>query len=233
MSSRPSFGFVRCGVRPERTARAETGGGPHLPSFGFGVPSELPLTLCTARARVGRRGYGFRWLARLREEKGFDHLAIALSVGVQRMVRSDEGAAGVLFTIDTETGFPDLVLTNAAWGLGENVVKGTVNPDQYTVFKPLLEEAGRVPIIGKRLGRKERKMIYAAQGGTTRDVETTGEERRSWVLSDDDILRLARRGVGSEGHHRRPADGRVAARGTDAQTPRGASGCRRSAIPRV
>jgi pyruvate,water dikinase len=140
-----------------------------------------------------------------REENGFPHMEVALSVGVQKMVRSDK--AGVLFTIDTETGFPDAVLINAAWGLGENVVKGTINPDQYTVYKPFLEDEALVPIIGKRRGAKERKMVYAEEGdATTKNVETTAEERAAYVLSDDEVLRLARWGVIIEQHYERPMD---------------------------
>ena len=101
-----------------------------------------------------------------REAHGFDHLAVALSAGVQKMVRADRGGAGVLFTLDTETGFPDVVLINAAWGLGENVVKGSVNPDEIEVFKPLLEESGPDgalyrPILSKKLGSKALTMVYA------------------------------------------------------------------------
>ena len=99
-----------------------------------------------------------------RQAKGFDHMKVALSVGVQRMVRSDLGSAGVMFSIDTETGFDKVVVLNAAWGLGENVVQGTIDPDEYQVFKPLLSQSSLVPIIEKKRGEKAQKMIYA-QGG--------------------------------------------------------------------
>src|SRR5207245_3842100 len=89
-----------------------------------------------------------------RETHGFDHMKVALSVGVQQMVRSDKAGAGVLFTIDTETGFPNVVLINAAWGLGENVVRGTIGPDQYLVFKPLLDRPQLAPIVDKTQGDK-------------------------------------------------------------------------------
>ena len=82
-------------------------------------------------------------------------MKVALSVGVQQMVRSDKAGAGVLFTIDTETGFPNVVLINAGWGLGENVVRGSIEPDQYVVFKPLLEDPDLTPIIDKKVGQKE------------------------------------------------------------------------------
>jgi len=150
-----------------------------------------------------------------REERGFDHLEIALSVGVQEMVRSDRAGAGVMFTLDTETGFPDLVLINAAWGLGELVVKGSVTPDQYMVFKPLLDDPALSPIVGRTCGAKQRKLVYASDttadaptgvSGTTAAVETTPEERRSFVLSDPEILQLARWGRDIEGHYGRPMD---------------------------
>ena len=99
-----------------------------------------------------------------RQTKGFDHLRVALSIGVQQMVRSDLAGAGVMFSIDTETGFDKVVLINGAWGLGENVVQGAVDPDEHQVFKPLLDQPGTVPILEKRLGGKAQKMIYAQDG---------------------------------------------------------------------
>jgi pyruvate,water dikinase len=111
-----------------------------------------------------------------RDLQGFDHLKVALSIGVQVMARSDRGAAGVLFTLDTETGFPDVVMINAAWGLGENVVKGQVNPDEYLVFKPLL--ASHRPILRKRCGAKEQTMIFARGARhSTRNIETPRSRR--------------------------------------------------------
>jgi pyruvate,water dikinase len=142
-----------------------------------------------------------------RDEQGFDHLEVALSVGVQKMVRSDEASSGVMFTIDTETGFPDVVVINGSWGLGENVVQGAVTPDEYRVFKPLLDQHDFVPIIEKSLGTKEKKMIYASGGSeATKNVETSTQERRSYVLEDDEILRLARWAVAIEDHYERPMD---------------------------
>lgn len=94
-----------------------------------------------------------------RQAKGFDHRNIALSVGVQSMARSDLPSAGVIFSIDTETGFDRAVLISAAWGLGENLVQGAVDPDEYLVFKPLLAQSGVTPIIDKRLGEKALKMV--------------------------------------------------------------------------
>jgi len=142
-----------------------------------------------------------------RQEQGFDHMQVALSVGVQKMVRSDKACAGVMFTIDTETGFPDVVVINGSWGLGDTVVQGTVIPDEYRVFKPLLERENLRPIVEKTRGDKEMKEIYASGGSeTTKDVQTTQAERRSFVLDDDEILRLARWAIAIETHYERPMD---------------------------
>ncbi|HVL74194.1 MAG TPA: phosphoenolpyruvate synthase [Beijerinckiaceae bacterium] len=142
-----------------------------------------------------------------RETKGFDHLQVALSIGVQTMVRADRAGSGVMFSIDTETGFPRAAVISAAWGLGENVVQGTVNPDKYLVFKPFLAREGLVPIIEKTLGAKERKMVYAeGGGGRTKNVNTTARERQAFVLADHEILQLARWAVVIEEHYGRPMD---------------------------
>lgn len=141
-----------------------------------------------------------------RIEKGFDHMQIALSIGIQKMVRSDKGGAGVIFTLDTESGFPNAVIINAAWGLGEYVVKGTVTPDQYTVFKPLLENEVNRPIIEKKLGDKASKLVYAAGTHATRNVSTSEKQRKSFVLSDDEILQLSRWACIIEKHYRKPMD---------------------------
>ncbi|WP_026380754.1 phosphoenolpyruvate synthase [Afifella pfennigii] len=136
-----------------------------------------------------------------RKAHGFDQLKVALSVGVQQMVRADTGGAGVMFSIDTETGFPDVVIIDAAWGLGENVVQGSVDPDAYQVFKPLLAEASLVPIIEKKKGAKAKKLIYATgEDGPTRNVPTSRAERAAFVLSDEEILTLARHAVAIEAH---------------------------------
>ncbi|KVD74547.1 phosphoenolpyruvate synthase [Burkholderia ubonensis] len=142
-----------------------------------------------------------------RDEKGFDHLRVALSIGVQRMVRSDLGGAGVMFSLDTETGFDKVVLVSAAWGLGENVVQGAVDPDEYEVFKPLLADPSLSPIIGKTLGEKAHKLIYAHDGGApTRNVPTSKAERAAFVLSDPEILMLARWACLIEAHYGQPMD---------------------------
>src|SRR3989339_2148827 len=142
-----------------------------------------------------------------RQEKGFDHLRVALSIGGQKMVRSDKAGSGVMFTIDTETGFRDVAVINAAWGLGENVVQGTVNPDEYMVFKPLLANPGFTPIIEKNLGAKEKKLVYAVGGTkTTRNIDTVRDERSTFVLEDPEILTLARWAAAIEQHYGKPMD---------------------------
>jgi pyruvate,water dikinase len=136
-----------------------------------------------------------------RVDKGFDHSLIALSIGVQRMVRSDLGTAGVMFTIDTETGFRDAVLINAAYGLGENVVLGSVNPDEYYVFKPTLKQGFR-PVLQKRVGSKEFKLIYDTGGSRmVKNVPVSPGDRARFALSDDDILQLARWACVIEDHY--------------------------------
>jgi pyruvate,water dikinase len=142
-----------------------------------------------------------------REEQGFDHMEVALSVGIQKMVRSDKAGAGVIFTIDTETGFPNVVVINASWGLGENVVQGAVTPDEYVVFKPLLQADHFTPIIDRTLGEKAKKMVYAGKDGQkTMNVETSKDEREAYVLGDDEILTLSRWSAAIEEHYGRPMD---------------------------
>ena len=142
-----------------------------------------------------------------RQTQGFDHMKVALSIGVQRMVRSDLGGSGVMFSLDTETGFPRVVLINAAWGLGENVVQGAVDPDEYQVFKPLLADPSLVPIVAKKLGAKKQKMIYASEGDDpTVNIETTEAERTAFVLDDDEILKLGHWACVIEDHYGCPMD---------------------------
>jgi pyruvate,water dikinase len=140
-----------------------------------------------------------------RRNHGFDHMKVALSVGVQEMVRSDKAGSGVMFSIDTETGFPRTVLISAAWGLGETIVQGMVEPDEYHVFKPLIGKPGLVPIVEKALGGKAEKMIYAA-GANSKLVNTSRKERSSFVLSDAEVLQLARWACDIETHYGQPMD---------------------------
>jgi pyruvate, water dikinase len=140
-----------------------------------------------------------------RKTKGFDHMKVFLSVGVQRMVRSDRGGSGVLFTLDTDTGFPRVAVVNAVWGLGETIVQGISTPDEHVVFKPLLEKAGAAPIVSRRTGAKEKKMVYG-KGGTTRLLPCSRRERTARVLTDDEVLVLARWGAAVERHYGKPMD---------------------------
>ncbi|MCX6782340.1 MAG: phosphoenolpyruvate synthase [Candidatus Magasanikbacteria bacterium] len=139
-----------------------------------------------------------------REDKGFDHLSIALSVAVQQMVRSDIGTSGVMFTLDTESGFKGVVLINATYGLGEYVVKGRVVPDQFYVFKAGVKN-GYKAIISRRLGSKEVQLVYNDKQGT-KQLPVPAAEREKYCLSDEDALKLARWGIIIEEHYGRPMD---------------------------
>ncbi|MGN8062107.1 phosphoenolpyruvate synthase [Ralstonia sp. 22111] len=183
-----------------------------LPEASFAGQQETYLNIRGERALLDacRRCYASLFTDRAisyRQAKGIDHSKVALSVGVQRMVRSDLGGAGVMFTIDTETGFDKSVLINAAWGLGENVVQGKVEPDEYEVYKPLLSEPSLSPIVGKKLGGKGLKMIYTNDGDhPTKNVPTSKAERASFVLSDQEILTLSRWASVIEQHYGQPMD---------------------------
>lgn len=139
-----------------------------------------------------------------REEKGFDHLKIALSVGVQKMVRSDLACSGVIFTLDTETGFSGVVLINSIWGIGEMIVKGKITPDEFYVFKPTLKK-GFKSIIVKNLGRKTKKYIYAKKGGL-KEVKVKEKDQLRFSLNDKDILVLAQWACKIEDHYGKHQD---------------------------
>lgn len=143
-----------------------------------------------------------------RVDQGFTHMDVALSIGVQKMVRSDRAASGVMFSIDTESGFRDVVFITSAYGLGENVVQGAVNPDEFYVFKPTLAE-GKEPILKRQLGEKALKMIYTSDpmaGMSTHNVRVRLEERRAFSIDDSDVLQLARYATAIEEHYGRPMD---------------------------
>lgn len=141
-----------------------------------------------------------------RQDKGFDHFEIALSVGVQKMIRSDEASSGVMFTIDTESGFSDVLVINGSWGLGENIVKGKVNPDEFVVFKPTLKQKFS-PIVGRKLGSKEHKLIYSVGGNSsTQNVIVPDEDRKRFCLSDKEVLQLAEWGCLIEEHYGKAMD---------------------------
>ncbi|MCQ9616298.1 phosphoenolpyruvate synthase [Paenalcaligenes niemegkensis] len=143
-----------------------------------------------------------------RVHKGFEHADVALSAGIQRMVRSDKGSSGVMFTLDTESGFPDVVFITSSYGLGETVVQGAVNPDEFYVFKPTLE-AGHYPIISRRIGSKLLKMEFDPQresGEAVRTVDVPVSERNRYSLNDEEVIELARYATIIEKHYQRPMD---------------------------
>ena len=141
-----------------------------------------------------------------RVHQGFDHAQVALSVGVQHMVRSDLGASGVMFTLDTDSGFRDVVFVTASYGLGETVVQGAVNPDEFYVYKPALR-AGRPAIVRRNLGGKAIKMVYAAAGGKrVETVDVAASDRNRFSLTDADVLELSRQALIIEEHYRCPMD---------------------------
>ncbi|WP_114783213.1 phosphoenolpyruvate synthase [Botryobacter ruber] len=142
-----------------------------------------------------------------RHDHGFNHMKVYLSVGVQKMVRADVGSAGVCFTLDPESGFDQVVFITGSWGLGENVVQGTVNPDEFYVFKPTLRQ-GRKAIIGKKMGTKEKTMVYAEDNPDqpVRNTDTPAEKRNLYVLKDTEVSLLAEWAVKIEEHYGRPMD---------------------------
>jgi pyruvate,water dikinase len=140
-----------------------------------------------------------------RIDNHFDHFKVALSIGIMKMVRSDKACSGVMFTLDTETGFRDVVFITGSYGLGENIVKGAVNPDEFYVFKPTLKEGYR-PVIKKDLGDKKIRMIYTEKGkDPTENVEVPEYERRKFCLSDDEVLTLAKYAMAIEDHYSQKA----------------------------
>ncbi len=204
LSRRAGVDDVEVAVRSSATAE-------DLPDASFAGQQETFLNIKgeTALIDACRRCYASLFTDRAisyRKAKGFDHMKVALSIGVQRMVRSDIGGSGVMFSIDTETGFDKVVLINATWGLGENVVQGAVDPDEYQVFKPLLADPALKPLIEKKKGAKAIKMIYATGEKPTRNVPTSKAERAAYVLSDPEILDLARWAAIIETHYGCPMD---------------------------
>ncbi len=140
-----------------------------------------------------------------RESRGFNHFKVALSVGVQKMVRSDKSSSGIMFTLDTESGSQNVVLINSIWGLGENVVSGRVNADEFFVFKPTLEK-GIDTILKHSLGSKKEKMLYSDNATTTLNVETSVEEQNSFSINDREVIELAKQALKIEQHYKRPMD---------------------------
>ncbi len=199
-----------CGQRAADVAVRSSATAEDLPEASFAGQHESFLNVRgeTALLDAVRRCYASLYTdraIRYREENKFDHARVLLSVGIQRMVRADRAGAGVMFSLHTDTGFPRVVVITAAWGLGENIVQGRMTPDEHTVFKPLLDRPDACPILSSRLGDKNIKMVYAP-GGRTRNVPTSETERRRFVLSDAEILSLARWAVSIERHYGKPMD---------------------------
>ena len=140
-----------------------------------------------------------------RERRGFNHFKVALSVGIQKMVRSDKSSSGIMFSIDTESGSENLILINSIFGLGENIVSGRVNADEFFVFKPTLK-LGINTILKRSLGSKKEKMIYSEDGRDTLNVETTSAEQKSFSLDDSEVIELAKQALIIEEHYRCPMD---------------------------
>lgn len=148
-----------------------------------------------------------------RQSRGFSHFQVALSVGVQKMARSDLATSGIMFSVDTESGCKDLVLINSAWGLGENVVGGKVNADEFFVFKPTLLKH-KDAILKRSLGKKKLKMVYATQN-KTKNIKTTKEEKNSFSLSDEEVIELSKQALVIEKHYKCPMDIEWAKDGND------------------
>lgn len=204
---------TQCGVKGLDVAVRSSATAEDLPTASFAGQQESFLNIRGEWNLIDacRRCYASLFTDRAmsyRQENGFDQMRVALSIGVQRMVRSDRGAAGVMFTIDTETGCPNVVMINGAWGLGESVVQGIVEPDEYRVLKPLLADPKLRPIIDKQLGGKRIKIIYAPAHGKNpvKKVAATARERGRFTLSDDQSLKLARWAVTIEKHYGMPMD---------------------------
>ncbi len=141
-----------------------------------------------------------------REQKGFEHLDIALCLSIQKMIRADKAGAGVLYTTHKESGFPDIIVLTASWGLGENVVKGMDNPDIFLIYKPFLDREDCLPIIERLIGFKKRKIIYSQSSEGSQVVKLSSFERKSFVLKDQEILKISHWACLIENHFQRPMD---------------------------
>jgi pyruvate,water dikinase len=200
-------GDERVSVAVRSSATAED-----LPDASFAGQQETFLNVRgiegvrTALRRVFASLYNDRAIS-YRVHKGYAHSSVALSAGVQRMVRSDLGASGVVFTLDTESGFRDVVFITSSWGLGEMVVQGAVNPDEFYVHKPMLR-GGKFPVIRRGLGSKLHKMVFADQGSGkhVHTVDVPEAERNRFSLTDEDVIELARFALQIEEHYQRPMD---------------------------
>lgn len=201
------------GTAPIAVAVRSSATAEDLPTASFAGQHEsyLNITGDTALLKAVHRCFASLYTDRAikyREDNGFEHSKVALSIGVQKMVRSDLGCSGVGFTLDPESGFRDVILLTGVWGLGENIVQGTVMPDEYYVFKPTLIQ-GKQAIIQKKIGEKAKTLSYASDPGAvaqTVNRDTLPEDRERLVLSDAEVLQLARWGMLIEEHYHCPMD---------------------------
>ncbi|MCS6998860.1 MAG: pyruvate, water dikinase [Aquificaceae bacterium] len=196
------YGSFAVDVAVRSSATAED-----LPHASFAGQQETYLNVVGAENVLTAVKNGFASLftdraISYRESFHFDHFRVGIAMGIQKMVRSDLGASGVMFTLDTESGFKDVVVINATYGLGELLVQGMVTPDEYMVFKPTLQ-AGYSAIIEKKLGRKDRKMVYGVGQERVKTVNVALQEQKQFALSDDEILQLARWGILIEDYYSR------------------------------
>ncbi len=190
-----------CDVAVRSSATAED-----LPEASFAGQQETFLNIRGADALLEacRKAYASLFTDRAisyRIDNKFDHMDVALSIGVQKMVRSDKGCSGVIFTLDTESGFRDIVMINASYGLGENIVQGTVIPDEFYVHKPTLK-LGFKPVLKKRLGTKHLRMVYTESNGkTTENIPVPEAEQKKYSLTNDEIISLAQQAMTIEDHY--------------------------------
>jgi len=199
---------ARLGVEPELAVRSSATA-EDLPEASFAGAAETFLNVRgqAALLRAVHQCFASLFTDRAisyRARLGYDQLKVAISVGVQPMVRSDKASSGVIFTLDTESGFRDVVLVSSSYGLGEFVVQGVVTPDEWTIFKPTLRSGFR-PIIGRQLGTKEVRLIYGDGSRTTRSEPTPVDERRKYSLTDDEVLKLANWACLIEDHYSKQA----------------------------
>lgn len=177
-----------------------------LPSASFAGQQQSFLNICGLEQLLDacKRCFASLFMSRAivyRHENKFDHFKVYLSIGVQKMVRSDLASAGVIFTLDTETGFPDVVFITGSYGLGENVVQGAVNPDEFYVFKPTLKQ-GYKPLIDKRLGEKATKIVYTKSAlHPIKKVNTSKEDRKKFCITDAEVLELSKWAIEVEDHY--------------------------------
>jgi pyruvate, water dikinase len=194
----------RLGRKPEVAVRSSATA-EDLPDASFAGQQDTILNVRgeTHLIEACHRCFASLWTDRAisyRAARGYDHFEVALSIGIQPMVRSDQACSGVMFTLDTESGFRDVVVINGAWGLGEAIVQGMATPDEWVVFKPTLQTGAR-PIVSRRLGGKEVKMVYGLDGKGTRTREVVDAQRGRFVLGDYEVLELARWGCLIEDHY--------------------------------